>query len=165
MKQEEIDLLSDTDFNNIYLERLYRLRAEIKEIAARLKKKSKSFTPNQQLIIDMITTSKNSAIIIHNGLRVQFSTGSRKHGLKHILMRHYCDNCEGKISAIDIISIERFLKDENKFSENKTTYGYKYTKDHENSYKLILFKDINAEGVLSVYKIDTFLVEEGANSP
>ena len=165
MSLEDILALSDDEFNKIYLERLYKLRADIKSIEARLKKKNKTLSSNQKLIIQMITTSKNSAIISVNGVRVQFSTGCAKHGLKHILLRHFCDDCEGRVTAMDIISIERFLSKGVSFSEDSKKYGYIYEKNRDEKYKLILFKDTNAEGVLSVYKLDRVESEDGASSP
>jgi len=162
---EDILALSEEEFNRIYLERLYKLRQDIKNIKARLKKKNKTLSANQELICSMISTSKNSAIIHVNNVRIQFSTGCKKHGLKHILLRHFCEECEGKISAMDIISLERFLLQNNAFKERDNKYGYIYQKDAVNKYKLILFKDVNAEGVLSVYKMDRVENEDGANSP
>lgn len=170
MSLDDILALSEEEFNKIYLERLYKLREDIKSIRARYRKKNKHFTPNQELICQMISTAKNSAIIHVDNVRIQFETGCRKHGLKHILLRHFCDECEGRVSAMDIISLERFLKQNNSFmSSDGSKYGYTYEKNKEDKYRLILFKDTNAKGVLTVYKIDRIMLDEesgeGASSP
>jgi len=155
MTNEEIALASDAEINNTYLERLYKFREDIKSIRARLKKKKKILSANQELIASMISTSKNSAILNINGIRIQFSTGCKKHGLKHILLRHFCEGCEGEVSAMDIISLERFLQQNDRFtSSDNSKYGYNYKKDENNKYRLLLFKDVNADGVLTVYKLD-----------
>ena len=154
MSLDDILALSDTEFNRIYKERLYKLREDISKIKARFKKKNKSLSANKKLIISMIDGSKNSVIIYENGIRAQFSKGCRKHGLKHILLRHFCEECEGKISAMDIISIERFFKDGNEHhaSDNKRVYNYE--KNSDEKFRLLTFKDINLEGILSVYRLD-----------
>lgn len=155
MSLNDILSLSDDEFHRIYLERLYILREDIKSIRARLKKKNKTLSENQEQIASMISSSKNSAILNINGIRIQFSTGCKKHGLKHILLRHFCEECEGKVSAMDIISLERFLLQNDRFtSTDNLKYGYNYKKDENNKYRLLLFKDINSDGVLTVYKID-----------
>lgn len=102
MTQEEILLATDDKINAVYLQRLYKLRADIKSIEARFKKKNKSLSKNQQLI---------------------------------------------------------------KFNEDSNKYGFIYNKNNCEKYKLILFKDINSDGVLSVYKIDKIQSKDGANSP
>ena len=117
----------------------------------------------------MISTSKNSATITENNVTIKLSTGCKQHGLKHILLRHFCDDCEGKVSAIDIISLERFFKQINSYNGKNGKTGYIYKKDESNKYLLLVFKDINSDGVISVFKMDRIenVVEigEGAISP
>lgn len=164
MSQDDILALSDEEFNRIYRERLFKLRKEISSIEAYQKKKNKSLTNNQKAICKMISGQDSSAIITINTIHIMFPTGNRKFGLKHILMRHYCDDCDGKVSAMDIISIERFLKKNLTFSENQNKYGYIYDKNVNGNiekYKLLLFKDVNHDNVLSVYKIEA---ESGAGA-
>lgn len=169
MSLDDILALSEEEFNEIYMERLYKLREDIKKIKARQKKKNKPLTKNQELISNMISGASNSVTITENNIRVKLSIGCRKHGLKHILLRHFCDECEGRIFAIDIISLERFFKKINKFNANNNKYGYNYEKDKDNKYRLLVFCDINSEGVISVFRMDRLTSEvksgEGANSP
>ena len=117
----------------------------------------------------MIMGASNSVTITENDVRLKLSIGGRKHGLKHLLLRHFCENCEGRIFAIDIISLERFLKKINKFNAHNNKTGYYYEKDENNKYRLLVFKDINSEGVISMFRLDrlTSQVEsgEGTNSP
>lgn len=165
MSNEEILALSDGEFERLYLERLYQLRGDISSIESYRKKKNKKFSKNQTAIIKMINGSSSHAIIEVNGICIQFARGNRKFGLKHILMRHFCEEREGRIGAMDIISIERFLGKNILFGEDKTKYGYIYNKNGTNEkYKLLLFRDTNCENVLSVYKIE-LQMGTGANSP
>jgi hypothetical protein len=167
VSQDDILALSNEEFSRIYLERLSKLRKEISSIEAYQKKKAKPLSNNQKAIYKMISGSAQSAIITVNDISIIFHIGNRKFGLKHILMRHYCDDCDGKVSAMDIISIERFLKKNLTFSENQNKYGYIYDKHVDGNvekYKLLLFKDVNHDNVLSVYKIEAES-GTGANSP
>ena len=92
-----------------YYIRLQKLQKDFKEI--KIKKASKwEFKPHQQAMYDFVMQSKRSTTFTINEYTITINIGNKNFGFMHILLRHFCNGCDGEITAKDILNIGHVIK-------------------------------------------------------
>ncbi len=87
-----------------YYIRLQKLQKDFKEI--KIKKANKwEFKPHQQAMYDFVMQSKRSTTFTINEYTITVNVGNENFGFMHIILRHFCDGCDGEITAKDILNI------------------------------------------------------------
>jgi len=138
---------------SLYSERLATLKREISIIHT---KKSKKFKKDQQIMIDFINGITLHAIFTFQEKNIFLYKGDEKKGFRHILEKHYCKDCPGKVTAIDILNmidiVKKGLKLANKGVSNKKLIVYQRIKglDH---YKLILKPNEDGDLIVTMYSV------------
>lgn len=151
MTQAKIDALSDAEFHKEYLKRLNRLRREITKIVKSNKKTPKE---HHNAIVKFVKAPKSTTFMV-NDINVTISPGDKRKGFKHILLRHYCEGCEGEITARDIYTIGNIIANGRELTDyelkDNSLMGYAQRKNDE-EYKLLLKKRTKDELVITMFK-------------
>ena len=143
--------------SQLYEQRLAQLKRELSIEITKRKKKKKKFTPNQQIMIDFINNATNKAVFYIKDMKVILRKGNSYGGFQHILLRHYCGNCQGKITLDDILNMDLVIQRGLKLNivgvsnPNNIVLNYK-NKDKEHN--IVLKPERNNELVISFYSID-----------
>ena len=96
---------------SLYTERLQKLQLEFKAI--KIKQANKwQFLPHEQAMFDFVMQSKKSTTFSINDYTVTIKVGNKDFGFMHILLRHYCNGCDGEITANDILKIGNVIKND-----------------------------------------------------
>ena len=139
---------------SIYSERLAKLKKDIKAIESARKKKR--WKPNQKIVIDFINGVTEQAVFLINNQKVILRHGDNKKGFKHIIERHYCKGCPGKIEKLKIINIAEVFSRGIKLNEigvsNSDLNVYQLNKNGK-ILKLILDSKGNGELVVTFYNV------------
>jgi len=142
---------------SLYANRLQRLRKELSEEIKHRKKRKKKFTNNQQIMIDFINGVTKKAIFIINSRKIILKRGNQKYGFQHILEKHYCLDCDGKITLRDILNIDltilRGIVLNTEGVSNTNNIVFFYLKGAI-SYKLVMREEKNNEIVVSYYTVN-----------
>ena len=139
---------------SLYSQRLAKLKTEIQEIKSR--KSKKRFKKNQQIMINFINgVTSNAQFRIKNQI-IMLYLGDSKKGFKHIIERHYCKNCDGEITAMDILNltdiIERGLKLAKEGVTNDNLIVYQKI-DRGKNHKIVLKPVSNGNFIVTMYSI------------
>ena len=122
---------------DLYFQRLQKLQKEFIEI----KKSNKwKFDSHHQAIYDFVIHSKTTTTFTIDDYHITLNRGDEYFGFKHILLRHYCDDCDGKIKALDILKIGNVIKNGITVpAKKKGRINFIQTKNNE-KYTLVLQK-------------------------
>lgn len=140
MTEEQIKASSNEELGKIFMQRFQRLQNEFREIQKKLPS-GKSFKAHQQAMYDFVVNSQGSTSFQINGYTIIVNRADYGIGFKHIILRHYCVDCDGKLVARDILNIGNIIandielpakKKRRKFIQNKN--GKKYS---------VILKDIS----------------------
>jgi phosphopentomutase len=88
-----------------YQQLLNRLRKEI----STLNLKRHKLNTEQIEMLSFIEGKSRSAQFLIDTKVIQLTRGSRKEGLEHILLSHYCYGCNGVLTAREIMNIGRVI--------------------------------------------------------
>jgi len=94
---------------DLYIKRLQQLQQEFKAIKIKQANKWK-FLPHEQAMYDFVMGTKKSITFSINDYIVTIKVGNKDFGFMHILLRHYCNGCDGEITANDILKIGNIIK-------------------------------------------------------
>jgi len=125
---------------SVYFERLQKLQKDFKDI--KIKKANKwKFKPHQQAMYDFVMQSKRSATFTINEYIITINVGNENFGFMHIILRHFCDGCDGEITAKDILNIGYVIKNNiNIPSKKKGRVNFIQTKENGEKYTVVLTK-------------------------
>jgi hypothetical protein len=147
----------------LYQQRLAKLKRDLAYETAKRKKRKKKFTSNQKIMIDFINNVTKNAIFHIRDMKIILKKGwgdglgIEGGGFQHILEKHYCQNCPGEISLIDILNMDLVVQKGLKLNKvgvsnsNNIVFNYK---NREKEHNIILKSDHNNELVVSFYSID-----------
>ena len=133
-----------------YFKILQTLQKDLKEILK--KRKKKPLKENQQKIYDFINGKNKFVEFIIDDKKIILRVGDEKKGFKHILLRHYCQNCKGKLNAMDILNMDLILKRGIKLNSvgvtnnNLIVYMYK-------NFKIVLKPEKENSFVVTMYSV------------
>ena len=123
-----------------YYIRLQKLQKDFKEI--KIKKANKwEFKPHQQAMYDFVMQSKRSTTFTINEYTITINVGNENFGFMHIILRHFCDGCDGEITAKDILNIGYVIKNNITVpSKKKGRVNFIQTKENGEKYTVVLTK-------------------------
>lgn len=138
---------------SLYKIRLEKLQQDFKDIKNKFAKKyKKSFTPEQTLVYNLVNGARENVQFSVRGLTVTLHKGNKEYGLKHILLRHFCEGCKGEVKAIDILNISNIIAKGEELQEYEITndgnMGFKQKKNKD-IYKIILKKKASVYVILA----------------
>jgi len=143
--------------SQLYQQRLAKLKRELSIEVTKRKKKKKKFTPNQQIMIDFINNVTKNATFYIKDMKIILRKGHSGAGFQHILEKHYCNECPGKITLSDILNmdliIQRGLKLNSVGVTNPDNIVINY-KNRDKEHNIILKSEKENELVVSFYSID-----------
>ena len=122
----------------VYYERLQKLQKDFRDI--KIKKANKwEFKPHQQAIYDFVMQSKRSATFTINDYTITIKIGNENFGFMHILLRHFCNGCDGEITAKDILNIGYVIKNNITVpSKRRGRINFIQTKENNEKYTVVL---------------------------
>ena len=122
----------------VYYERLQKLQQDFRDI--KIKKANKwEFKPHQQAIYDFVMQSKRSATFTINDYTITIKIGNENFGFMHILLRHFCNGCDGEITAKDILNIGYVIKNNITVpSKRRGRINFIQTKENNEKYTVVL---------------------------
>jgi len=105
---------------NIQLEYNKRLSKLQNEFVS-LKKNSKwKFDPQQQAIFSFVTQRLTAITFQVSSYNVTLKVGNKNFGFMHLLLRHYGENCDGSVTALDILKIGNVIRANIELTANKS---------------------------------------------
>jgi len=143
--------------SQLYQQRLAKLKRELSIEVTKRKKKKKKFTPNQLIMINFINNVTKNATFYIKDMKIILRKGHTGAGFQHILEKHYCNECPGKITLSDILNmdliIQRGLKLNSVGVTNPDNIVINY-KNRDKEHNIILKSEKENELVVSFYSID-----------
>lgn len=151
----------------IYNKRFQQLQKEF--ITAKEKKGNKwQYKPHQQAMYDFVVYSKKMVEFTINDYTIVLKVGNDDFGFRHILLRHYCDECEGRLLTRDILNLGNVIKQDIelpahsgrvKFIQNKGGIKYTVILRPEHSKKLV-FTYYSSEPIPEIEEEIEIIIEE-----
>ncbi len=135
---------------DLYTQRLQKLQKEFLEINKKRANKWQ-FSNHQQIMYDFVMQQKKSSTMTINDQDIKIYKGDENFGFKHILLRHYCDNCPGEITARDILNIGNVIK-QNIIVPSKKEDRINYIQNkNEEKYTVVLTKKKNGDLIFTFF--------------
>ena len=139
---------------SIYAKKLATLRKEISEIHTALRKNKKSFNENQQKEYDFINAKRDIIQFNINGQQYFIKKGNEHKGFMHILLRHYGEECEGKLTARNILNMATTIKMGSQYQSEKNEYMSISNIFNNERFVIVLSKDRNGHWVVTYYSVE-----------
>jgi len=139
---------------SMYAKKLAALRKEISEIHTALRKNKKSFNENQQKVYDFINAKKDIIQFNINGKQYFIKKGNEHKGFMHILLRHYGEECEGKLTARNILNMATTIKMGSQYQSEKNEYMSISNTFNNKRFVIVLSKDRNGHWVVTYYSVE-----------
>jgi len=142
--------------NNLsnYAIRLSKLKIEFNEIETKLRKKKKKFNENQQKVYDFVIYKKDIIQFSINQEQFFIKKGNEYKGFMHILLRHYGEECEGKLTATNILNIATTIKMGTYYKSEKNDYMTISNNFNGTRYKIVFSKEINGNWIVTYYSVE-----------
>ncbi len=139
-----------------YSEKMAQLKAEFSQLNKNRRGKYE-FSQHQQAVYDYVIGKRSIVQFEVDGKQFFLKKGNSEFGFKHIIMKHYSDDCVGCISARDILNIAnvvRFGRELSDIELNRgVNLGYEQVKD-EKIFRVIFNKDRNGNFVVTFFSRD-----------
>jgi len=140
---------------SLYAKKLATLRKEFSEIQSNLRNKKKNFNENQQKVYDFVMAKSEIIQFNINHKQYFIKRGNKDKGFIHILLRHYGEECEGRLTATNILNIATTIKMGSPYISEKNGYLSISNEFNGIRYIVILSQDRNGHWVVSYYSVDT----------
>jgi len=137
-----------------YAEKLAALEIEFRQIHQNLIKKKKTFNENQQKVYNFVIGISNIIQFNINGKQYFIKRGDKHKGFEHILLRHYGKECEGRLTAINILNMATTIKMGSAYASEKNDYISISNEFNGERYIIVLSKDRNGHWVVSYYSVE-----------
>jgi len=137
-----------------YATKLALLETEFRIIHDKLITKKKSVNENQQKVYDFVTGRSQLIQFSINDKQYFIKRGNDKKGFEHILLRHYGEECEGRLSAVNILNIATTIKMGSTHVSEKNDYLSISNEFNGKRYIIVLSKDRNGHWVVSYYSVE-----------
>ena len=123
-----------------YKDKLHELRNAIKA----LKLDKRKLEENQLSMLNFIEGKKDTARFVRDNSQAILAIGNERRGFAHILLRHYGEDCEGKLSAREILNISFVLSGRKltdyELNDRDAVIGYELTKQNVR-FRVLLNRD------------------------
>lgn len=143
----------NNDFS-IYAKKLAQLKKELSDMQSTLRSKKKSFNENQQKVYDFVIGKREVIQFSINEKLFFIKKGNEHKGFMHILLRHYGEDCEGKITATNILNIATTIKMGSSFQSEKNDYMSISNEFNKIRYIVVVSKDKNGHWVVTYYSVE-----------
>lgn len=108
----------------------------------------------QQIMYDFILGKRSIAQFEINNEQYFLKRGTSHFGFEHIILRHYGQECDGAITARDILNIANIIKNGRVLTDaelqKRGTSGYAQIKNNE-KYVVILNKERNGHWIITFF--------------
>lgn len=121
---------------DLYTHKLQLLQREFIHIKKNAKWK---FEPHQQAVYEFVVQGKKEVRFEIKGDVIVLRKGNEDFGFMHLMLRHYGDECEGGITALDILKMGNVIKSGIEIPAKKNRIKYIQNKNNE-KYTIILSK-------------------------
>ena len=139
---------------SLYAKKLAALRKEFSEIQNNLRSKKKNFNENQQKVYDFVIAKSEIIQFNINHKQYFIKRGNKDKGFMHILLRHYGEECEGQLTATNILNIATTIKMGSPYISEKNGYLSISNEFNGTRYIVVLSQDRNGHWVVSYYSVD-----------
>jgi len=139
---------------SLYATKLAQLKKEFSEIQTKLRQKKKSFNENQQKVFDFVMGRRELIQFSINQQQYFIKKGNEYKGFMHILLRHYGKECEGRLSAINILNIATTIKMGSPYQSEKNEYMSLSNAFNGTRYIIVLSRDKNGHWVVTYYSVE-----------
>jgi len=137
-----------------YAQKLALLEQELRQLHNNLLSKKKTFNKNQQKVYDFVTGRSQLIQFTINGKQYFIKRGNKYKGFEHILLRHYGKECEGRLTAINILNMATTIKMGSVHVSEKNDYLSISNEFNGERYIIVLSKDRNGHWIVSYYSIE-----------
>jgi len=137
-----------------YARKLALLEEEFRIIKKNLIIKKRTFNTNQQKVYDFVTGRSQLIQFNINGKQYFIKRGNRHKGFEHILLRHYGEECEGRLTAVNILNMATTIKMGSMHVSEKNDYLSISNEFNGQRYIIVLSKDRNGHWIVSYYSVE-----------
>jgi hypothetical protein len=137
-----------------YADKLAALEKEFREIHKNLIKKKKSFNENQQKVYNFVIGIAHIIQFNIHGKQYFIKRGDKNKGFEHILLRHYGEGSDGRLTSTNILNIATTIKMGSPYASEKNDYISISNEFNGERYIIVLSKDRNGHWVVSYYSVD-----------
>lgn len=137
-----------------YADKLAALEQEFREIHKNLIRKKKSFNENQQKVYNFVIGISQIIQFNINNKQYFIKRGDKHKGFEHILLRHYGEGTEGKLTATNILNIATTIKMGSAYTSKKNDYTSISNEFNGQRFIIVLSKDKNGHWVVSYYSVE-----------
>lgn len=142
------------DCGSSYTEKLTALEKELRKKHKERIKAKKKFNENQQKVYDFVIGISEMMQFNIKGKQYFLNRGNKETGFEHILLRHYGHNCEGKLTADNILNIATTIKMGSSYPSEKNGYISLSNEFNGERYIVVLNQDNNGHWVVSYYSVE-----------
>ena len=139
---------------SLYAIKLAHLKKEFSEIQTKLRQKKKSFNENQQKVFDFVMGKREVIQFSINDKQYFIKKGNEYKGFMHILLRHYGEECEGKLTATNILNIATTIKMGVPYQSEKNDYVSISNEFNKVRYIVVVSKDKNGHWIVTFYSVE-----------
>lgn len=143
-----------SDASISYANKLAALEVEFREIHNNIIKKKKTFNENQQKVYNFVIGISQIIQFNINGKQYFIKRGDKHKGFEHILLRHYGEGSEGRLTATNILNMATTIKMGSSHISEKNDYISISNEFNGERYIIVLSKDRNGHWVVSYYSVE-----------
>ena len=140
--------------SSLYVTKLAQLKKEFSEIQTKLRQKKKSFNENQQKVFDFVMGRRELIQFSINQQQYFIKKGNEHKGFMHILLRHYGEECEGRLTATNILNMATTIKMGSPYQSEKNEYMSISNEFNGTRYIVVLSRDKNGHWVVTYYSVE-----------
>jgi len=140
--------------SSLYVTKLAQLKKEFSEIQTKLRQKKKSFNENQQKVFDFVMGRRELIQFSINQQQYFIKKGNEHKGFMHILLRHYGEECEGRLTATNILNMATTIKMGLPYQSEKNEYVSISNEFNGARYIVVLSRDKNGHWVVTYYSVE-----------
>ncbi|MEA1917412.1 MAG: hypothetical protein U9N42_07765 [Campylobacterota bacterium] len=161
-KYNDIETGTKSALNEAFKNIIYTIQANTssaKQLALSVEQDKKAIVDEREAfkaqIAELQAVTKEAVFNINN-MTVTLKKGDTKKGFVHILLKHFCNNCDGEITARDIINMDMIIARGIKLNRtgvsNHSLHVYQYLKGNKH-HKIVLKPDVNNNFVVTMYSV------------
>jgi len=139
---------------SLYATKLAQLKEEFSEIQSKLRQKKKSFNENQQKVFDFVMGRRELIQFSINEKQYFIKKGNEYKGFMHILLRHYGEECEGRLTAVNILNIATTIKMGSAYQSEKNDYVSISNEFNGTRYIIVFSKDRDGHWIVTYYSVE-----------
>jgi hypothetical protein len=136
-----------------YADKLAALEKELREIHKNRIKKKKSFNENQQKVYNFVIGISHIIQFNINNKQYFINRGNKYKGFEHILLRHYGEGTEGRLTATNILNMATTITMGSAYASEKNDYTSISNEFNGQRFIIVLDRERNGHWVISYYSV------------